>query len=61
LAEIGSEQEVEVPPEVEAIARQLGEEIRAIAASLPFGADPADYLAALERLAQDEAAEPALP
>ena len=61
MPESQSEQAVAVPPEAEAIARQVGQEIRAIAANLPFGADPADFLAALERLALDEGAEPALP
>ena len=46
--------EVAVPPEAERAAAELAAAARAVAASLPFGADPAGFLAALERLAVSE-------
>lgn len=52
---------VEVPPEAERAARELAARVREVAATLPFGADPADFLAALERLAPAEDAPAALP
>ena len=41
-------------PEVAADAARLGSVARAVAETLPFGADPADFLAALERLAGED-------
>ena len=54
-----------VPPE-EAVttAAELRAAVRAVAASLPFGADPGAFAAALERLAVeegDDSSEEALP
>lgn len=45
---------LQVPPEVAADAARLGAVARAVAETLPFGADPADFLAALERLAGED-------
>jgi hypothetical protein len=43
-------------PSLEAVAtaRDLAAQVRAIAESLPFGTDPAEFAAALERLAMEE-------
>jgi hypothetical protein len=41
-------------------ARDLAAQVRAVAESLPFGTDPAGFLAALEQLAAEEEPE-ALP
>jgi hypothetical protein len=46
--------QLQVPPEVAADAARLGAVARAVAETLPFGADPADFLAALERLAGED-------
>lgn len=46
---------VDVSPEALAIARELAEAVRAAAAAdLPFEAEPAGFLAALDRLAAEE-------
>lgn len=45
---------VEVPPEAERAARELAAQVREVAATLPFGAEPGDFLVALERLAADD-------
>jgi hypothetical protein len=45
---------VEVPPEAAAAAREISRQTRAVAASLPLTADPADFPAALERLAGED-------
>ena len=44
----------QVTPEAAADAARLGAVARAVAETLPFGADPADFLAALERLAGED-------
>lgn len=46
--------QVRVTPEAARDAARLGAVARAVAETLPFGADPADFLAALERLAGEE-------
>lgn len=54
--------EVAVPDEAVTAAGGLRDAVREIAASLPFGADPGAFAAALERLAADEdEPEEALP
>jgi hypothetical protein len=53
--------EVAVPEEAVAAAEALGAAVRGVAASLPFGADPGAFAAALERLAGDDDIEEALP
>ena len=51
-----------VPPEeAVATAAELRAAVRAVAASLPFGADPGAFAAALERLAVADDDEEALP
>lgn len=45
---------IEVPASAEATARELAALVRAATEGLPFGAEPAAFLAALERLAAAE-------
>ena len=47
-------------PDAAQTARDLAAQVRSVAESLPFGTDPAGFLAALERLAAEEEPE-ALP
>ena len=44
-----------VSAEARAVAAELVAQAREVTAELPFGVEPADYLAMLERLAEDEA------
>lgn len=54
--------DVAVPDDAVAAAEGLRDAVRDVAASLPFGADPGAFAAALERLAVDEdELEEALP
>lgn len=48
-------------PEAVQTARELAAEVRSVAASLPFGSDPAAFAAALERLAAEDEPTEALP
>ena len=50
-----------IPEEAVATAAELRAAVRAVAASLPFGADPGAFAAALERLAVADDDEEALP
>jgi hypothetical protein len=45
---------IEVPASAVAIAEELAQSVRAATVQLPFGAEPALYLALLEQLADDE-------
>jgi hypothetical protein len=49
------EADIVVSAESRAVAAELVALAREVTAALPFGVEPADYLAALERLAEDEA------
>ena len=53
--------ELALPEEAVATAAELRAAVRLVAASLPFGADPGAFAAALERLAGDDDIEEALP
>jgi hypothetical protein len=46
--------QIQVPPEAARDAAALGAQARAVAETLPFGTDPAAFLATLERLAGEE-------
>jgi hypothetical protein len=50
----------DLSPDAAETARDLAAQVRSIAENLPFGTDPADFVAALERLAAEEEPE-ALP
>lgn len=49
---------IEVTPEASAAARELAAAVRAATADLPFEAEPAAFLAALEELAAPEEPRP---
>jgi hypothetical protein len=49
----GTPPRVELSPAALATARELAEAVRAATADLPFEAEPAAFLAALERLAEE--------